>query len=298
MMEIEEIVKVAQHYFGKNRTALKKKLLTYEFSGKVTRKWKRNIKQVTSHPFRLYFKLFDEVIDGIIDNDISEIDWHWIGDVSWEIEVVLNPDIKSGLDWDKRLATKCGGTAHILRIQFSDLIPCYTIDTYTMSYDKKQNYYGFTPLKKLLNDEKKIVNAFKKLFRNEGYTFLNKREALKKYDGLYSDLKNNATLFDVLFTDISHYETDYVKFSDKPSMDQFGVSFRWKEYYKSTGTLIKREEDRHYPSGNHQRTILDEKGRITDVIVRRNFGNKKFQEVAVDVVSEYRKRKKSNDRDK
>ncbi len=65
-----------------------------------------------------------------------------LGDLSWNIKILLNSNIQSGYDWDKKLAIKCQ-EARILEIYVNYVIPAYTINPYYIVYDKKENYYEF-----------------------------------------------------------------------------------------------------------------------------------------------------------
>lgn len=115
----------------------------------------KEISSIVSNPNEIKFKLFEDVILWIKDNQADQIDWNWIGDLSWTIDILLNQGIDKGFDWDKKLALKCNGTARIMTLFVSDVIPCYTFDCYYMTYNKKGNYYEFGPILKLTGEEKK-----------------------------------------------------------------------------------------------------------------------------------------------
>lgn len=140
-MTKSEIIRQAKHYFGKDRRPIKELVLSYEFKGKNYRQWKKEISSIVSNPNEIKFKLFDDVILWIKYNQADQIDWNWIGDLSWTIDILLNQGIDKGFDWDKKLALKCNGTARIMTLFVSDVIPCYTFDCYYMTYNKKGNYY-------------------------------------------------------------------------------------------------------------------------------------------------------------
>ena len=136
-MKLKEITDQAKQYFGKDRSLLKEKILSFKFDGKQYKAWKRHFKQITNQPFDVQYKMFDDVTDWITQGEPDKIDWHWLGDVSWEIEIVLNEGIDKGYDWDKKLAKKCGGTVRFLQIFVSDVLPCYTKhyhDSFPMSF--------------------------------------------------------------------------------------------------------------------------------------------------------------------
>lgn len=62
--------------------------------------------------------LFEEVSIALRKKMFNEIDIKWMGDLSFTVDVVLNEDLKSGLDFFKKLANKCGGTIHFAVLDF------------------------------------------------------------------------------------------------------------------------------------------------------------------------------------
>lgn len=292
-MNSAQIIEEAKKYFGKNRNLLKKKILSFKFDGSGYRKLSNQIKSIISQPFDLSYLMFDDVICWIKEEKISEIDWHWLGDLSWKIDVLLNENIEKGYDWDKKLALKCDGTARILRVYISDIIPCFVIDTYYMTYSKKENYYEFGPIIRLSNSEKQLVKKVELFFKDQGLTFIDKKTALTNYAELYSDCNSggNATLFDALFCDTDNYQDKFIRFNDEDIFDQTRKKINWKEFYDKNGKLLRREEYRFFPSRNGLTTITDGLGQITEVKVWRDFGRKIHQEFKINLVDEFKKRK-------
>jgi hypothetical protein len=296
-----EIIKQAKHFFGKDRTFIKERVLSYEFKGKNYRQWKKEIGDIIPNPNEIKFKLFDDVILWIKENKLKEIDWNYIGDLSWTIDIVLNPNIDKAYDWDKRLALKCNGTARILTIFISDILPCYTYDFHYMTYDKLNNYYEFGPLQRLTNEEKKTLKKVTALLHNKGLEIIDKEITQKKYKELYSDTNSdgNATLFDVLFTDVNNYTTDILRFCDKEIIEKNGQQLWWREYYNKNGTLKERIESRWTSSGDYLKVVLDNKGQITLVeVTRKKIESKKHENFKLDILETYKKRKKLNDKKK
>lgn len=300
MTEIE-IIKQAKHYFGKNRTHKKNLVLTYEFNGKNYKQWKKEIKQIIPNPNEIKYKLFDDVILWIRDNQKGEIDWKWIGDLSWTIEIVLNPNINKAYDWDKNLAIHCNGTARILQLFISDVIPCYTYDCYYMTYSKTENYYEFGPITNLTRDEKNILKKVTTLLKAKGFQFVEKDFCAKKFKDLYSDTNSdgNASLFDVLFSDTNFYTTEIKRFCDKTIIEKNGNEFRWTELYNSNGTLKERTESRWTSGKDYYKIVLDSKGQITQIEVeRKEIEKKKFQRFKLDIIDTFRKQKQLADKKK
>lgn len=223
-MESTQIIEDAKKYFGKNRSLLKKRVLSFKIDGSEYRKLHKQLKSLTSQPFDLRYLIFDDVIDWIKEKKFSEIDWHWLGDLSWKIDILLNEGVGKGYDWDKKLALKCNGTAKILRLYISDVIPCFVIDTCYMTYSKKENYYEFGPIIKLSNSEKQLVNQIKSFFKNQSLTFIDKKTALTNHPELYSDCNSdgNVTFFDAVFCDTSNYQDEIIRFNDNDIFDQTG----------------------------------------------------------------------------
>lgn len=139
-MTKSEIIRQAKHYFGKDRRPIKELVLSYEFKEKITDNGKKEISSIVSNPNEIKFKLFEDVILWIKDNQADQIDWNWIGDLSWTIDILLNQGIDKGFDWDKKLALKCNGNRTIMTLFVSDVIPCYTFDhcCYYMTIIKRE----------------------------------------------------------------------------------------------------------------------------------------------------------------
>ena len=89
-MKIDEIVEQTKLYFGKNRKHLKKKVLAFKFDGTEAKLWKKRLRELTSQPVSVEYGIFDEVVDGLTDNETQKkINWHWLGDLSWTLRILL-----------------------------------------------------------------------------------------------------------------------------------------------------------------------------------------------------------------
>ena len=300
-MKKSEIIKQAKHYFGKDRTFIKKLVLGYEFTRKNYKRWKKEIGSIISNPNEIKFNLSDDVILWIMNNKANEINWNWIGDLSWTIDIVLNPNVKKGYDWDKKLALNCKGTARILSVSFSEVVPCFTYDCYYMTYSKKENYYEFGPIINLTVQEKNVLRRVKSLLGSKGFQFVEKAFSEKKFKELYSDTNTNgnASLFDVLFSDTPFYTTEIKRFNDKDIIEKSGNKFRWTELYTSNGALKERKESRWTSGGDYFKVVLDRNGYITEVgVTRREIERKKYQQFKLDIKDAFKKNKKIADREK
>jgi hypothetical protein len=292
-MKYEEIIKEAKKYFGKNRNLLKKKVLSFKFDGSNSKKLYKDIKTLTSQPFDLSYMMFSDVIDCITENKISEIDWHWLGDLSWKLDILLNENIEKGYDWYKKLTLKCNGTARILRIYISDILPCFVLDTHYMTFNKKENYFEFGPISKFSDNEKVLINKIKSFLKNQGLIYIDKKKALTKHIELYSDCNSdgNATFFDAVFCDTSTFQEDILRFNDKELLDPTGKKISWREYYDRNGKLKTTEEYRYFDSKNGIKIITDNLGQIIEATIWRSFGKKTHQEFKINLIDEFKKRK-------
>ena len=85
-----------------------------------------------------------------------------------------------------------------------------------------------------------------------------------------------------------------MKFNDKKLKDPTGKEINWKEYYNRNYKLIKREEHRFFPLTKSGVNICtDNKNRIVEIKVWRDFGRDRHCEFKLDILEEYRKRKKA-----
>ncbi len=294
-MKKSEIIKQAKYYFGKDRTPIKKLVLNYEFDGRNYRRWKNEIETIIHNPSKIRFNLSDDVILWIKENKVNEINWNWIGDLSWVINIVLNPNIEKGYDWDKKLALKFNGTARILWMSFSEVIPCFTYDCYYITYNKKENYYEFGPIFDLTVKERNIISRVKSLLISKGFQYVDRAFSQKKFKELYSDINSdgNASLFDVLFSDINSYQTEIKRFCDNDIIEKSGNKFRWTELYSRNGKLKSRTESRWTSGGDYLKVVLDSNGHITEVAVTRDkIERKRYQQFKLNILDSFKKRNK------
>lgn len=292
-MTIPEIIEQAKVYFGSDRTKLKELLLTYKFDGKAWRNWITAIQMGIKQPFRLSYSLYSEVTSAIKTKKTEEINWHWIGDCSWEVKIILNEGITKCYDWDKKLIKVCGGTVRILSMYISDVLPCYAYYFHYESYDKLGNCFEFGPILKLTEKEKVLLKTLNASLTKKGYTYLNKQVCTQRYYELHSDCnEGNASLFDALFSDTTGYPTDIRKISDKSVLDPLDISISWREVYSPNRKFKYRSETRTFPTRESITTKFDVEGRITDVNVMRKFENDSFNYFEFDIIKEYKKRKR------
>lgn len=290
-----EIVKQAKHYFGKDKSFIKELVLGYEFKGENYRRWKKEIANTISNPFKVYFGLLEDVILLILNNEVGKIDWNFIGDLSWTIDIVLNPEVDKVYDLDKKLALKCNGTARILTLYISEIIPCYTINCYYMTYSKSQNYWEFGPITTFTKEEQKTLKNVKAYMKTKGLEMVDKAFTQKKYKHLYSDTNSNgnASLFDVLFSDVQEYTEEVERFCDKEIVEKSGTKFYWREFYNKKGVLNRRIESRRTIAGDYLEVIFDNKGQITEVnVTRKKIERKNYERFKLNIIETFKRRKK------
>jgi hypothetical protein len=290
-----EIIDKAKYYFGKNRNIKRDLVLAYEFKGENSKRWKKEIGSIIENPFKMNFQIFDDIILKIKNNKKNEIDWEWMGDLSWRLHIVLNSNIKRGYDWDKNLAKHCNGTVRILEIFISDVIPCYALNFCYFKFSKLENYYENGPILNFTNEEKVIKKSLSDLLKSKGLQRVKKEFCEKKFTDLYSDTNSdgNASLFDVLFSDTYFFTSKIKRYCDKDILEKSGIKFRWTENYNKNGTLKERTEYRCLKGGDNFKITLDNKGRIINAEVeRKKIGRDKFQKFKIDIIESYKARKK------
>ncbi len=276
-----ELINQIKRYFGEDRTEFKKAILGINFNGKEHKAWKKFFVQVTNeHPFDVSFRMMNEEVKKITAKKYDEIDWDFIGDISWEVKILLNEHIKQGYDWDKKLCANCGGTARILRILISDIIPAFTCDVYSMTYSKMEGYYEFNPIQLATTKEKEILKQVVNKLKQKQYYFVSKKLANQKFKDVYSDChsEGNASVFDVLFSDVDGYQTERVRYNDKLLKDSTGKEIRWREFYDKDGGLIKRLEYQYFKSKNVLLIETNKNEEIQKVTVWKNTNKQIHQE--------------------
>lgn len=119
------------------------------------------------------------VVSNILDKNYRQIHMDDLGDLSWNIKILLNSNVQSEYDWDKKLAIKCG-QARILEVYINSIIPAYTLNPFYISYNQKENYYEFGKISKMEKHEKIILDNVSKCFDSLGYFCVSEELASKK----------------------------------------------------------------------------------------------------------------------
>ncbi|MBL7818080.1 MAG: hypothetical protein JNL70_23930 [Saprospiraceae bacterium] len=289
-MTNSELIKLCKKYFSKDKTELKQIVLGFEFTGREYKNWKKWTSTIVgSQPFDVSFRMMKEATELIIAKKYNEIDWNFLGDLSWEIEILLNENIVKGYDWDKVLCSKCNGTARIFKIYISDIIPAFTYETFSMTYSKSGNYYEFQPINNLSDREENIVNKIVDALNIKGYFFVSKKIISKRLKSLYSDChtEGNASIFDVLFSDVHNIQDRIERFSDNSIKDVFGKEISWREFYDENGNLTKRLEFHYFTSKNVLEIETNSKHEIVNVTVCKDTKKQTHQKFRLKLPPQY-----------
>ena len=270
MLSRKEIIDRVRRVFGGRRTALRK-LIIDERDHLNKARWDRIGEQLYSATRKSVqgFKPFlDEGYEHVDDPDYNT---YQLGDASAYYNILLNRGVKSGLDWDKRLCARCGGTVRRCSLFVSAVLPVYITDLWYQTYSRSPRYWAFGPIIKLRRTEARIVKLAEQVLRKAGFHPLSKELARVVVPGAVTDCrrKGGASVFDCLFSDIYGLDREHTRMSDGRPLPDFYNSQTpsWKEWYTSSGVLTKREIYRTFPSGDVVTTVLDGRDRVTEVRV-------------------------------
>lgn len=263
----KDLIKEVKRYFGKDRRLLKRTVKSIYTNEKDIDYCNKFFGNFCPDKFVVNGRILQETIDAIYAQKIDNIDWNLVGDFSWDVEIILNNEVNSRLDFDKKLTSRCkNNTARFLNIYISEIIPAFAICTFCKYY--KENVYEFGPLK-LIEAEKNLISKIKSELKKKGFYYVKKQVALKKFKDLRSDLNSegNASIFDCLFNDMDNYTTEYFRCNDKDIIDHHDRKTLWREYFDSNRRLTKREDSRWFNSGDLEQVITNGKGQIIEVNV-------------------------------
>ncbi len=269
-MKTKKILSQTLNYFGKNRTLINGELLKFSLEDKFySPKWNKIVEKCTKQPFKLYHGVNEILLEYLQKKKYHEINWKEIGDISWTIEVVLNKGIKKSYDWDTKLATKCGGTARILRFLVSDVLPFYTSSHYVMSYCEQTKEFELGPITKFSKREKKIIKSIQSELEKEKYKEISQEQANIRHKDLWTDcITSNARIFDCLFCDLLDYQNEFVRFPLAR-----GLPFSWKKYFSPDYNLLRVQQSHSIMDrGQYFEVTADNNGKIQEIMI---YGKKK-----------------------
>ena len=280
-MTPETFIQQVKIYGAKDRIALKNKLLQFNFDGKDYRNWKRYFAQVVDNqPFKVEHCIQAAFVKKLTNQEAIDWEDEMIGDISWEIMILLNEKVQKGHDWDSKLCLACGGTARILRILISDLMPAFIWETYSMTHTSKDNYYEFQAIQPNYAREKTMIKTIVSDLKQKGFYFVHRKLANKRFPELHSDCNRsgNASIYDVLFSDVRDLQTTTLRFNDKNLKDLTGKEYRWREYYDKKGLLYLRKEYQFFDSKNVLLIETDGKKDIKKITVWKDTEKASHQE--------------------
>ncbi len=284
-MSETELIRNLNSLFGWDRTLLRQKLIEVRQDTSRWEKVGREIKKKTQQPVKASLGLFEDTFDQL---DTPKADMFWVGDGSYYYEILLNSGVRSGLDWDKRLALKCGSTAKLCVVWASLLMPYYALDTYCMKYNTDPGEFEFHPYNPVKKREISIISQVRDILNQHGFAFVAKRLAKKAVPKAVTDCRERgeATVFDCLFSDTKFYQEHHVRFSDSSGESIKGI---FPDTTVGWGDRVDREGGRErstwceYQSGDTVITRLDEKYRVVEITIQSCSHNKLKSEMTVDI---------------
>jgi len=264
-----ELIRCLNSLFGKDRSLLRQKLMEVREDSSKWEKTGKIIRRKTGQPVNTNTGTFEETFEHLDD---PHADMYWVGDCSYYYEILLNRGVKTGLDWDRKLALKCGGTAKLCEVWASLLLPYYILDSYSRKYTPSPGEFEFTPYNPATKREKLIVSQIREVMQERGFSPITKKMARKSVPKAITDCREEgeASVFDCLFSDTQCLQEDRVRFSDSPKPIK-GVcpntTVGWYERIDRKGGVVERSTWREYPSGDRVITYLDKKFRVVRVRV-------------------------------
>jgi len=296
-MNEKEIIREIKRLYGEDKKVYLQELLHLKDGWASWDKLTIELKKITGQPTEGHCELIDDVIEWILSEKTNEKrkfpNFEFQHTPSYHYRIVLTEGIRHPLDWGKRLASNCGGSVHFCDLRICMILPLYTLDTFFLNYSRKDNWMEDGSLKVLSDFEKSVLNNINKSMKIKGFSYVNKKTALKRIRSAFTDIKSegNASVYECLFSDLYEYFGCRTRFSDKEIDDATtGAKVRWFEYYDSNHNLKKKSLISDFPSGDVTKTIFNGKGEIKKIIILPKDILKEF-EIDVDKRIKQTKRK-------
>lgn len=289
-MKTQTFIESLNELFGRDRSFLRKALLEMCNDLRPFERLGRRLKKETGQPVGVWSALTSETLDNL---DNPKFDLFDTGDPAYEYQIVLNPGIKRGYDYDEKLIRHCGGTALICHIWVSILLPYYAIDIYSMKHDPQQNLWEFNPYTPKRRSEKKVVEIVREVLKSMGYRKISKVMAKQIVPKAITDVceKGSATVFSCLFSDIKEYQGATVRFLNNPfSADYPDLDLGWREVIDRRGRLLKRSHYFYLPTGECVVVDLDKNYRATKISGRFKNWKKGLEEKSMVIAPERTKK--------
>lgn len=202
-MKNEEILNFILTNFSNNRRNLLPKINEYLASPLSGRQLKDEITKKIKIPFRI--ASFSSEEKRTVRTKRSEI-----GDISDIYTFCLNFDItkhyeRDDIDWDFKGFLKAGKELHLCTLWVNWVIPVYYIETTYEFVDIKGKFNQWGRVKLTDEREKRIVESIGRILGQKAYRSLELDFLKVNIDGVSTDCseKNNATIFECLFSDLN-----------------------------------------------------------------------------------------------
>lgn len=236
----KEIITRSKDLYSNNRIGLLRKFEGLEAIDRIGKQFAKIFRTARFPAVAIKFLYCDDLLEVLKDRKMRIQDHHSIGDMSWQIEIAIDPKIKHGLDWDEKLGAKYG-VVPILKYVINHYVGCYSSWCYTMAFDKKTKIYEFTPIelpKKLIAFQRSIEKALKGL----NLVRIAKKDFETKIPNVTTDTihKGPVEFFDLVFTDVYGHEFEKSRFTG--SAIKIDSNFREftgpkRHYYEESVTL-------------------------------------------------------------
>lgn len=209
----KEVVSRSKDLYSSNRIGLLRKFEGLDEINRIGKQFAKIFKTPRLPAVAITFLHCDDLLEVLKDPKLRIRDHHCIGDMSWQVEIIIDPKIKHGLDWDEKLGAKYG-VVPILKYVINHYVGCYSSWCYTMAFDKKTKIYEFSPIelpKRLRAFQKSIETSLKE--RN--LVRIGEKDFETKIPNVTTDTihKGPVKFFDLVFTDVYGHEFEKSRFT-------------------------------------------------------------------------------------
>jgi hypothetical protein len=270
-MNTKELIKILNTKFDRDRTPLRELAAEAMANLPKGRRLGRELRKQIQQPV-----MYDPglLIDSAEKANQPECDM--IGDLSFLYQIVLNPGVKRGLDFDMKLAQSCGGTVYMCRMWVSLLLPYYATDIFSMTYTPQIDQWEFGPYTPRKKSEKKIILKIHNLMHILGHSPVTKKLGQVKVPKATTDCCNRgkANVFDCLFSDSQDFSSDFLRCTNETPGAYPGSNAGWWERIDNKGRILRKYNWLEFESGDWVTMHLDSKSKVTKVEVTRVIGKK------------------------
>ncbi|MCU0437707.1 MAG: hypothetical protein MUC49_07300 [Raineya sp.] len=206
-----------------------------------------------------------------------------VGDISNIYTFYLNEGLivkdKNNVDWDFNEYLKSGEELHICQVWVNWFLPIYYLETTYEVINNRKKYIQYGKINLLDKNEIKIVTDIKAILNQKKYQLLDNQEFLNQIvKGVSTDCteKNEATIFDCLFSDLIKPTLHCRKFLNKKNKIP-QLSF---VEYLDENRQVSRIEAEIYHNGLSPITItFDKNYKIIETESRGKLNGKKYKTI-------------------